>query len=197
LLLARGYQALSYVCCGRSLLSITFITLQCATISVVGGEWFAIVTLEGCHARTTDGTNLGAVDYAICRTGRRGKDVTEARVTFIAGPPREFLRVLSQQGSANQRTRQRTNSRPQMLRHRGGDRLVVFGLRIISVAIVYASYGLAMSRAADTADDIATDGTTHLGPDIGGHRCRFYASEAGTTRTSWCRKRDRDSDVTS
>jgi hypothetical protein len=84
-----------------------------------------------------------------------------------------------------------------MLRHRGGDRLVVFGLLIISVAILYASYGLGMSGAADTADDIATDGTTHLGPDIGGHRCRFYASEAGTTRTSWCRKRDRDSDVTS
>jgi hypothetical protein len=29
--------------------------------------------------------------------GRAGEDVADARVTFIAGPPREFLRVLSQQ----------------------------------------------------------------------------------------------------
>lgn len=29
--------------------------------------------------------------------GRTSEDVADARVTFIAGPPREFLRVLSQQ----------------------------------------------------------------------------------------------------
>jgi hypothetical protein len=29
--------------------------------------------------------------------GRTGKGVADARVTFIAGPPGEFLRVLSQQ----------------------------------------------------------------------------------------------------
>jgi hypothetical protein len=28
--------------------------------------------------------------------GRTGKDVADTRVTFIAGPPRELLRVLSQ-----------------------------------------------------------------------------------------------------
>jgi hypothetical protein len=38
-----------------------------------GGEWFAIVTLEGCHARTTDGTNLGAVDYATLASWAEGQ----------------------------------------------------------------------------------------------------------------------------
>jgi hypothetical protein len=30
--------------------------------------------------------------------GRTDENAADARVTFIAGPPREFLRVLSQQG---------------------------------------------------------------------------------------------------
>jgi hypothetical protein len=43
-----------------------------------GDEWFALIAHEGCHAGTTDGTNLGPVDYATLASwaegqGRRGR----------------------------------------------------------------------------------------------------------------------------
>jgi hypothetical protein len=184
LLLARGYQAHSYVCCGRSLLFITLGSAQCATNSVVNGLpslHLRAAMLEPPMVRT-----WVRLITRLWRAGRRGKDVTDARVTFIAGPPREFLRVLSQQG-ISEPANPPTNQQPASYATEEVTDWSYFACRSYRSPLGTGLRPRNVARAAD----IATDGTTHLGPNIGGHRCRFYASEAGTTRTSWCRKRVR------